>query len=136
MNIYSKIDPTVLLHIINRKRDIHIGRIDLVDTDQYIQCAAIKQNKATTYLPHRHLMQMRAAQVYIPQESWIVVSWLVQVTLYDLNNEVVHTDILEPGDCSITLQGGHNYLFMSDDTIVYEFKTGPYKGQESDKVMI
>lgn len=136
MNIYSRIDPTVLLHIINRKNDVQPGRADLVDPDQFIQCAALRQQKGTTYKPHRHLMQMCGASTYIPQESWVVIYGMVQVILYDIDNTVIHTDVLEPGDCSITLQGGHNYLFMADDSLVYEFKTGPYKGQESDKFFI
>ena len=37
---------------------------------------------------------------------------------------------------SFTLQGGHNYLILEDDTLVYEFKTGPYEGQEFDKKFI
>jgi len=79
-------------------------------------------------------MQIRN-EVYIPQESWVVISGLIQVTLYDLDNTVLHTDILEPGDVSITLEGGHNYLFMQD-SVVYEFKTGPYRGVAHDKIMI
>ena len=134
MNIYSRITPTQILHIINRKRDIPDGRIDIVDRDQFIQCASIKQPSGKTFEPHRHNMNMRS-EVYIPQESWVVISGLVQVTFYDLDNSVLHTDILEPGDCSITLQGGHNYLFMQD-SLVYEFKTGPYLGQAHDKTMI
>jgi len=134
MNIYSHIEPTRLLHIINRKRDIQDGRVDLVDTDQFIQCASIKQPNGKTFQPHRHIMQIRN-EVYIPQESWVVISGLIQVTLYDLDNTVLHTDILEPGDVSITLEGGHNYLFMQD-SVVYEFKTGPYLGVAHDKTMI
>ena len=134
MNIYSKIEPTQILHIINRKRDIVDGRCDLVEPDQFIQCAALKHEAGKTFLPHRHIMQMRN-HVYIPQESWVVISGLVQVTFYDLDNTVLHTDMLEPGDCSITLQGGHNYTFIQPG-IVYEFKTGPYLGQQHDKTMI
>ena len=134
MNIYSKIEPTKVLHIINRKRDIQAGRVDLVDPDQFIQCAALKNEQGKTFEPHRHIMQLRH-EVYIPQESWVVISGAVQVTLYDLDDTVLHTDVLEPGDVSITLQGGHNYLFMQD-SIVYEFKTGPYLGQAHDKTMI
>lgn len=134
MNIYSKIEPTKILHIINRKRDIQDGRADLVDPDQFIQCAALKNEQGKTFEPHRHIMQMRH-EVYIPQESWVVISGMVQVILYDLDNTVLHTDVLEPGDVSITLQGGHNYLFMQD-SIVYEFKTGPYLGQQHDKTFI
>ena len=36
----------------------------------------------------------------------------------------------------MTFQGGHTYEILEDDTIVYEYKTGPYKGQENDKVFI
>lgn len=134
MNLYSKIEPTQILHIINRKRDIQDGRVDLVDPEQFIQCAALKMYGGQTFKAHRHIMQMRH-EVYIPQESWVVISGLVKVTLYDLDNSVLHTDVLEPGDCSITLQGGHNYECMQP-SVVYEFKTGPYLGQQHDKTFI
>jgi hypothetical protein len=134
MNIYSKIEPTQILHIINRKRDIVDGRCDLVEPDQFIQCAALKLPHETTFKPHRHIMQSRH-ELYIPQESWVVISGLVKVILYDLDNTILHTDILEPGDCSITLQGGHNYELLAD-SVVYEFKTGPYQGQQHDKTFI
>jgi hypothetical protein len=134
MNIYSKIEPTKILHIINRKPDIKDGRVELVETDQFIQCAALKHPSGKTFKAHRHIMQVRN-HAYIPQESWVVISGLIQVTLYDIDNSVLHVDILEPGDISITLEGGHNYLFM-EDSIVYEYKTGPYLGQEKDKTFL
>jgi len=34
---------------------------------------------------------------------------------------------------SITLYGGHTYEIMEDDTLVLEFKSGPYYGQKLDK---
>ena len=40
-----------------------------------------------------------------------------------------------PGDCSITLLGGHTYKAIGE-VKVYEFKTGPYKGQKLDKRFI
>jgi hypothetical protein len=80
-------------------------------------------------------MQLRSG-AYIPQESWVVIRGMVQVEMYDLDNTLLHTDVLEPGDISVTLEGGHNYLIMADDTLVYEYKTGPYKGQEKDKTFI
>jgi len=134
MNIFSKIQPTKILHVIHRKADIQAGRIDLVDTSQFIQCAALKQPKGTTYKPHRHIRSLRS-DYYIPQESWVVISGLVEVTLYDLDNSILHTDILCPGDVSITLEAGHNYKFL-EDGIVYEYKTGPYYGQAQDKTFI
>lgn len=44
--------------------------------------------------------------------------------------------MLKPGDCSITLYGGHNYVSLEEHTLVYEYKTGPYLGQEKDKAFL
>ena len=56
--------------------------------------------------------------------------------MYDLDDTILYTGILEPGDCSVSYYGGHNYMSLEDNTTVYEFKTGPYLGQELDKVFI
>ena len=45
-------------------------------------------------------------------------------------------EIIKKGDCSMTFEGGHTYTIMEDDTVVYEYKTGPYMGIENDKVFI
>lgn len=136
MNIYSRIEPTKVLHIIHRKRDAEQGRKDLVDPDQFIQVATIKQPAGKTFAPHRHIERKDYGFINtITQESWVVISGLVEVILYDLDNTVLHTDVLEPGDCSVTLECGHNYKFLQDG-FVYEFKTGPYHGVEQDKTMI
>ena len=52
------------------------------------------------------------------------------------DDTIISEPILYPGDCSMTFRGGHNYLILEDDTIVYEYKTGPYLGQEFDKEFI
>ena len=36
----------------------------------------------------------------------------------------------------MTFRGGHTYTLLEDDTIVREYKTGPYKGIDMDKVFI
>jgi hypothetical protein len=138
MNIYSRIDPTLILHIINRVRDVQPGRVDLVEADNFLQCAVLKREQGTTFKPHKHIDKVwnpGMEETTIAQESWIVVSGLIAVTLYDIDDTVLHTDLLEPGDCSITLRGGHNYTFVKPG-IVYEYKSGPYWGQEADKVFI
>ena len=48
----------------------------------------------------------------------------------------VSEPVLEVGDASFTLEGGHTYTILEDDTLVYEYKTGPYEGQKNDKVFI
>lgn len=135
MNIYSRISPTDVLHIISRKREIHSGRIDLVDPLEMLQVAVMRYGKGQTFRPHKHKAKPTPS-ITLTAESWIVVSGLVQVTLYDTDDTLLHTDVLEAGDISITIgQAGHNYLIMSEDAYVAEFKSGPYAG-ENDKIFI
>ena len=56
--------------------------------------------------------------------------------MYDLDDTILATPTLKQGDASFTLYGGHTYEILEDDTLVYEFKTGPYEGQILDKEFI
>ena len=73
---------------------------------------------------------------YIAQESWVVVKGRVRCHFYDLDDSLIKEVDLEAGDCSITLAGGHTYTGLENDTLVREFKTGPYRGQKLDKQFI
>ena len=53
--------------------------------------------------------------------------------MYDIDDKLLDEQILFPGDCSMTFEGGHTYTMLEDETIVYEYKTGPYEGQKLDK---
>ena len=48
----------------------------------------------------------------------------------------ISDEIIKRGDCSMTFEGGHTYSILEDDTVVYEYKTGPYFGQILDKEFI
>jgi len=133
--IYSKIDPDKLLHIVVRKEDILPGRQDIVSEEHFIQCSILNMPKDKTFKPHKHIWKERTRNV-IAQESWIVIRGRVQCTFYDLDDTIIVTPVLEVGDASFTLEGGHNYLILEDDTLVYEYKTGPYEGQALDKTFI
>ena len=134
-NIYSKACPEVLLHIVVRKSDLTEGRNEVVNPDQFIQCAILNMPKRKTFRPHKHKWRPWSGDV-IAQESWVVIQGKVLVSFYDLNDLLIEQCILEAGDASFTLQGGHTYTILEDDTLVYEFKTGPYYGQSSDKEFI
>lgn len=133
--IYSKIEPDKLLHIVVRKEEMLPGRQDIVPEDNFIQCSILNMTKGKTFKPHRHIWKQRTRNV-IAQESWIVIQGKVQCIFYDIDNTVISTPILEVGDASFTLEGGHNYIILEDDTLVYEYKTGPYEGQALDKTFI
>jgi hypothetical protein len=135
--IYSKIQPEMLLHIIHRADDFQTiekgGRRDIIDPEQFLQLAAMNTVGGTTFKAHKHIWK-DGEEKCIAQESWIVVRGSVQCILMDIDGTVLEEPIIKQGDCSVTLAGGHTYLILEDDTLVYEYKTGPYKGQENDKV--
>jgi hypothetical protein len=135
INIYSKIDPHRLLHVINKLTDFD-GRNELIPPDNFIQCALLKMPKNKTFPPHKHITKDRHYVEQIAQESWVVIKGKVRCKFYDTDNTIIAEPILEAGDASFTLYGGHTYEILEDDTIVYEYKTGPYEGQKLDKVFI
>ena len=129
--IYSKVKPDTLLNLLHRLDEIE-GRTNVAPENEFIQLATLKMEKGTTFKPHKHIWKDGEDKV-IAQESWVVIKGSVKVIMYDLDDTVIETPILYPGDCSMTFQGGHNYEILEEDTIVYEYKTGPYKGVKNDK---
>ena len=132
---FSKVDPSKLLHVVVRKEDLTPGRVEVVPEDNFIQCALLNMEKGKTFKPHRHIFKERTRNV-IAQESWIVVQGSVKCTFYDLDDSVLVEPVLNPGDASFTLEGGHTYTILEDNTLVYEYKTGPYEGQALDKIFL
>lgn len=133
--IYSKVEEGKLLHIINRLDEIN-GRSEVVPENNFIQCATLKMEKNKTFPPHKHITKDRHYPEQIAQESWVVIKGSVKCILYDIDDQIISTPILYPGDASFTLYGGHTYEILEEDTIVYEYKTGPYEGQKLDKTFI
>lgn len=133
--IYSKKDPSKLLHIIIREEDFEIGRTNVVPDDNFIQCALLNLEAGTTFKAHKHLWKENKAST-IAQESWIVIKGSVKCTFYDIDDTVLCEPVLYAGDASFTLFGGHNYEILETNSKILEYKTGPYLGQELDKEFI
>ncbi len=133
--IYSNIYKNKLLHVICRIQDFN-GRQDIIPEENFIQCATLKMDNGKTFPAHKHIKKSRSYDEKIAQESWVVIRGKVKCLFYDLDDTLLSTPILNPGDASFTLEGGHTYEILEDDTLVYEYKTGPYEGQKNDKVFL
>ena len=133
--IYSKVEEGKLLHVINRLYEIE-NRTEVVPENNFIQCATLKMKKGTTFRPHKHITKDRHYPKQIAQESWVVIKGSVKCIFYDIDDTIIATPILREGDASFTLYGGHTYEILEEDTIVYEYKTGPYEGHIFDKIFI
>ena len=139
IELYSGVLQGKLLHVIKRVLDIEYQeefREDIIDPDNFIQCSSLKMDKGHTFKPHKHIYKDRHYPRQIAQESWVVIRGSVRCVFYDLDDTILSEHTLRAGDASFTLAGGHTYVILEDDTIVYEYKTGPYEGQKSDKEFI
>jgi cupin fold WbuC family metalloprotein len=132
--IFSKTEPGLLLHQVFRYNKISNEREDIVPENEFLQLAILKMQKGKTFKPHKHIIKEKITN--IAQESWVVIKGSVKCFFYDIDDTIVEEIILEENDLSMTFRGGHNYEILENDTIVYEFKTGPYLGIEFDKKFI
>ena len=133
--IYSKRDPSKLLHLVHRLDEIQ-ERTNVADDNQFLQLATLRMQRGKTFRPHRHVWKSPQYDMTIAQESWVVIQGSVEVSFYDTDGILLEKQIINRGDCSMTFEGGHTYTILEDDTVVYEYKTGPYYGQDRDKVFI
>ena len=134
IEIRSKINNR-LLHMVYRWEDLKKQREDVAPENQFIQVSALDLKKDKTFKPHRHIWKPAPRDRVVAQESWCVMSGKVLAHFYDLNDELLETVELNDGDISLTFEGGHTYTIL-EDARVYEYKTGPYEGQELDKVFL
>lgn len=132
--IYSNIDPGVLLHVINRNKEITSQRVDLSPEEEYLQAACFNLAKGSSVKPHKHIKNIRT--IDITQESWLIIEGKIKIFLYDINDKRIKEEILGKGDCLVTFRGGHEFIVLEDNTTIYEFKNGPYQGKEKDNVSI
>ena len=130
---FSKVQSGKLLHIVYRGSDLAAKRINLTDPAEFLQVAGLRLAAGDTFRAHKHIPIQRVTT--ITQESWVVIRGTVIACLFDLDDALLAEVPLHAGDLSITFYGGHTYR-CSEDALVYEFKTGPYLGLESDKVFI
>ena len=134
--IYSKTNNNKLLHIVNWLQSSENERHDIAPDDQFLQVATIASDKGKSYRAHKHIWKTPAYPQTIAQESWIVVRGSVKVYFYDTDDTLLESHVIKQGDCSVTFEGGHSYEILEDNTLVYEYKTGPYYGQTLDKVFL
>lgn len=136
--VNDNIEKDEILHIIVRREDLEgtNKRQDIISPENFLQCALLNLPRGTTFKPHFHIWKDHPDKGSIAQESWVVIQGRVRVKYYNLDNEILNVFDLGPGDASFTLAGGHTYEVLEDNTLVYEFKSGPYTGQENDKEFI
>jgi len=122
-----------LLNIVYQIADIKEGREDITDACEYLQCGVMKIKAGKIFQPHKHITRKGEDHIHI-QEAFIIILGKATIIIYD-DDSIIDRIKLYAGDLTILLSGGHS-LYIEKDTILYEIKTGPYLGQENDKIFI
>ena len=135
LKIYSDIMHDKLLHMIYYKDDLETKREDVAPEEQFIQVSALQLEEGSTFRPHKHIWKEAPEPEVIAQESWCIMKGRVKAHFYDLDDSLIGEYELNEGDISLTFEGGHTYTIL-EDAKVYEYKTGPYQGEEKDKVFL
>lgn len=133
--IYSKVNGD-LLHLIVTPDDFNKPRVDLIEPNNFLQAALIRINEGDTFRPHKHIEHDIGFDYMTTQEGWIVLSGMIRVDLYDIDDKLLYQELLTSGSAVFTLKGGHTFTAFDDYTLAIEVKSGPYYGQEKDKVFI
>jgi hypothetical protein len=133
-NIYSENKKGLLLHCVIRKAEI-AGRQNLIADNEFLQVSTLGLQAEDTFKAHIHLWKDVDFTQYLAQESWVVISGEIEVSFFDTDGKLLETVVLGEGDSSVTLHGGHSYRAVKE-SLVYEFKSGPYRGVNSDKKQI
>ncbi len=134
MLYYSNIDKNKIIYSHFKLKDLKNSRYDFSPENEFIQASCSKFKKNQSIKPHKHKTNKR--NIDITQEAWLVFSGSIKAKFYDIDSTLFDEVLLNKGDCVILFNGGHDFVSIKKDTILYEFKNGPYYGSEKDREYI
>ena len=129
--IFSKIKKKKLIHVFYRSKK-NLDRINLSPNNEFLQASIIKFKDKKIIKSHHHLKHGIIKLKRPIQESWILLRGAAKLTYFDINNTKLKTFLMKSGDISITFQGGHELQILKKNSILCEYKTGPYNGTSKD----
>ena len=131
LRIYSKLRTKKLLHIVSHYKN-NGNDLILSPNNSLINIQKLNLAQDISSPLNKRIKSSNKRKFLISQECWIVVYGKIKIYLYDIDNKCIYEDILKSGDCSLTLEGGHKFKALDEDTIIQEYKNGPYYGSEKD----
>jgi cupin fold WbuC family metalloprotein len=107
-------------------------RANLSDAEDLLQFSKINFTKNQTVPKHKHLISPR--QTEKTSEIWIVIRGVFEASIYDNDLNLVKSLTLRFGDAIQFHDGGHELVSLKNNSIIFEVKNGPYKGEKFDRV--
>ncbi len=134
MLIYSKVNKKKLIYSYFNFKKLNKLRDDFSPEKEFLQasCSILKKNRIV--MPHKHKKNVR--KINLTQEAWLIFEGSIKAKFYDIDDSFLGELILKKGDCVILFNGGHEFKTLKENTILFEFKNGPYYGSSKDRVEI
>tara|TARA_B100001996_G_C18486438_1_gene525867 strand:+ start:43 stop:453 length:411 start_codon:yes stop_codon:yes gene_type:complete len=128
--LFSKVDNKLILYATINIKNISIDRLDISPENEYIQSSISNLNKGFKIKPHKHKSFER--KIYKTQEAWFLHKGELLAEFFDIDDKKIDERVLKEGDIIIIYNGGHSFQ-ANENTILLEFKNGPYFGREIDR---
>ena len=126
--IYSKVRPGRALHAIADALAPGSGRTDVSTPEQFLQASVVPLRSGRVVAPHTHAPRRDLSCPPVTQESWVVIRGKIRVRLFDIDHSPLDEQVLSAGCLLVTYDGGHSLECIEEDTVMLEFKNGPYEG--------
>lgn len=108
------------------------NRVNLTEPDKIIQASLINMSRFESVPNHRHLPIERHTTG--TGEGWLVLNGSFEVEIFDINQSRLGKYLLKKYDMILMFNGGHSLHATKKNSILFEFKNGPFKGSDSDKI--
>ena len=131
INLNSKIDSNLNLCkvVIYGESD---DRTNLIEPDQIIQASLIKMTRFQSVPSHEHLPIERYTSG--TGEGWLVLNGSFEAEIFDIDRTSLGKYLLKKFDMILMFNGGHSLHATKKNSVIFEFKNGPFKGSDSDKI--
>ena len=134
MYYYSKINDKKIIFSLFKFNNFKKNRIDFTPETEYLQASCSLLNKNKKIQSHKHKSNKRT--INITQEAWLIFRGSIKAKFFDIDDSHFEEIVLTSGDCVVLFNGGHSFNTLDEDTILYEFKNGPYFGAIKDRIEI
>ena len=108
------------------------NRTNLTEPSQIIQASLINMTRFQSVPRHEHLPIERYTTG--TGEGWLVLNGSFEVEIFDIDQTSLGKYLLKKFDLILMFNGGHSLYATKKNSVIFEFKNGPFKGSDSDKI--
>ena len=135
IEVKSKITGEVLAIFDTINKD-NLGLTFHGSTDDRIQVIRMQYNEGQILRKRKGVKHSIPSDDVHTQKTLLVYRGQLLADIYDYDNLLLHTSLLKSGEFLICLQGGHGFKIREDNTVIFEVKTGPFLGDDKDRMWL